>query len=219
MDTIWEMLSEPWCACLEEAWAAYRAGSIPIGAAVTDPEGRLLSRGRNRIYEKSAPVPLLYGHRLAHAEMNALVALEPLQGSRVACVLYTTTEPCPLCTGAVRQYGVQEVRYASRDPVAGSTQLLSATPHMRRRQIRVVGPEYQDLEAIVIALHTEFSLRFQGMDPDWWVLEAWAAVVPQGVRLGRYLAASGELACLYNTGAPTPDVINHLAGLVGEGSG
>jgi tRNA(adenine34) deaminase len=36
---MWADLPAPWQACLEEAWAAYRAGSVPIGAVVTDGRG------------------------------------------------------------------------------------------------------------------------------------------------------------------------------------
>jgi hypothetical protein len=49
---VWEELSEPWRACAEEAWEAYRRGSLPIGAVVTDALGNVLSRGRNRIHER-----------------------------------------------------------------------------------------------------------------------------------------------------------------------
>ena len=89
-------MSEPWRVCLEEAWEAYRAGSIPIGAAVVDAEGRVGSRGRNRIYEGDAPAPFLAGHRLAHAEVNALGALDHTPPDPQVCTLYTTPEPCPL---------------------------------------------------------------------------------------------------------------------------
>jgi len=47
--TEWDRLSLPWQACLEEAWSAYCASTIPIGAVVVDADGRILSRGRNRI--------------------------------------------------------------------------------------------------------------------------------------------------------------------------
>ena len=117
---IWHRLSSPWQACVEEAWTAYCRGSLPIGSAITDSHGKILARGRNRIYEQSAEGNLLYGHRLAHAEMNALIRVAWHEIDARTCVLYTTTEPCPLCVGAVRMTRVGEVRYASRDGAAGS---------------------------------------------------------------------------------------------------
>jgi len=73
--SFWRTLAFPWQACLEEAWLAYRAGSVPIGAVVTDTSGKILSRGRNRISESIADGGYLYGQTLAHAELNTLVTL------------------------------------------------------------------------------------------------------------------------------------------------
>ncbi len=177
---------------------------------VTDLEGRLLSRGRNRIFEDEGPPGSLYGHRLAHAEMNALVALERRRADRVECVLYTTTEPCPLCTGDLRQYGVREVFYASRDPAGGSIELLRASPFMRRRLIWVVGPQERELEVVIMALHTEFFLRVRPMSPEWWLFQAWESVVPEGIRLGETLAESGELGRMAAEGASVSEVVERL---------
>ena len=51
---IWATLADPWRVCLEEAWTAYCAGSVPIGACITDATGSVLARGRNRIFEPPA---------------------------------------------------------------------------------------------------------------------------------------------------------------------
>src|SRR6185503_3116115 len=77
--TVWADVPLPWRACLEEAWAAYRAGSLPIGAVVLDTSGHIVGRGRNRIFEVAAELPdsrCLFGHRLAHAEINALLGVD-----------------------------------------------------------------------------------------------------------------------------------------------
>ena len=206
----WNRLTLPWQICLEEAWTAYCAGSLPIGAAITDAAGRVLARGRNRIYESTPDGPTLFGHRLAHAEVNALVALDYRAVDPHTCVLYTTTEPCPLCTGAIRMIGLSAVHYASRDTAAGSIALLEATPFMRRRAIWVVGPSDPDLEAIIVALHTELILDPPMARPAW-LMEAWEAVVPRGVALGRRLYATGDLARLRAAGAPAAVVVDHLA--------
>lgn len=44
-------LDERWRAVLELAWEAYLAGTIPVGAVVADADGRVVARGRNRIFE------------------------------------------------------------------------------------------------------------------------------------------------------------------------
>ncbi len=189
----WDTLEAPWQCCLEEAWTAYCMGSIPIGAAITDQHGRVVARGRNRIFEETAPGKLLCGHFLAHAEMNALVALEWDRADPRTLVLYTTTEPCPLCVGAIRVTKIGEVRYAARDSAGGSIALLEASSYMRRGGVRVVGPQYPDLEAIIVAFHVEFSLHSDRFSRSPWLLETWQATVPRGVALGRELFRSGQL--------------------------
>ncbi len=209
-DSVWASLALPWRACLEEAWTAYCAGSIPIGAVVTDQAGRIVSRGRNRIFETSADGRHLYGHRLAHAEMNALNALDYTAVDPTTCVLYTTTEPCPLCTGAIRVVRLRDVRYASRDAAGGSIDLLTANAYMRRGQVRVTGPERDDLEAIIVAMHVVFGL--ERWTEAWrWVVDAWEASVPCGVALGRALYRSGELHALRADGASVSAIVDTLA--------
>ena len=42
---VWEELQEPWQACAEQAWEAYRERSLPIGAVVTDATGASCAGG------------------------------------------------------------------------------------------------------------------------------------------------------------------------------
>lgn len=169
---------------------------MPIGAVITDQHGRVLN-----------------GHRLAHAEMNALVALPWAEIDPQVCILYTTTEPCALCIGAVRMMRIREVRYASRFAAAGSVALLDVTPFMRRGRVRVSGPPHAGLEAVVVALHVEFTLHKWG---EWGetatkLLHAWEPAVPAGVSLGRRLFRSGRLRELRERRAPIGQVVDDLA--------
>ena len=136
---MWDKLSEPWQGCVELAWEAYRAGSLPIGAVVADAEGRVLAVGRNRIQERSGPPGAVFGRKLAHAELNALLSLKSEEDPR-ALVLFTTTEPRPLCAGAARMADVGGLRYASREPWAGSAAMFETAPYLRRGNPVVVGP-------------------------------------------------------------------------------
>lgn len=210
---LWERIAPPWRACIEEAWTAYRAGSLPIGAAITDRKGSILARGRNRIFEQDAEGQLLRGHRLAHAEMNALIALDLTGIHPHDCILYTTTEPCPLCTGAVRMMRLRELRYASRDGAAGSVDLLEANAYMRRGEVRVVGPENARLEAVLAAMLVEFALHQNDENTPSWV-ERLARDVPAGAQLGRVLHASGELREWSADGVPVSGVVSRLGSRV-----
>ena len=49
---------------LELAAQAAQAGEVPVGCVVTDAEGRVLGRGRNRREER--------GDATAHAELEAI---------------------------------------------------------------------------------------------------------------------------------------------------
>ena len=189
---MWDSLSRPWQVCVEQAWAAYCAGSLPIGAVVTDSEGRVLAQGRNRIFESVGESNYLYGHRLAHAELNALVSLDHAQVVPEACVLYTTTEPCPLCVGALRMYRIGELRYAARDPLAGSSSVLEATPFFRRRPVKVIGPENPELEFVLMVMFVERVLEF-GDEGSLVVLEAFQGAFPLVVQVAKQLFRSGWL--------------------------
>ena len=94
---MWENLSLLWQACLEQAWEAYCDDCYPIGAVVTDENGKILTRGRNRIYENRPRHGRERGNELAHAEVEALRALDIPAIDLHSCILFTTTEPCPMC--------------------------------------------------------------------------------------------------------------------------
>ena len=132
-------LDSAWRASFELAWEAFRTGSIPVGAVVTDEHGVIVARGRNRIFEVEAPRGQLAGSFLSHAELNALAGLEPVRryGSHV---LYTTLEPCALCVGAAIMVMIGGVRFASSDVYAGGSSLSLENPHTARQPLAVEGP-------------------------------------------------------------------------------
>jgi tRNA(adenine34) deaminase len=210
---MWDSLAEPWQICIEEAWTAYCHGSLPIGAAITDRDGRLLARGRNRILEPEAEGRLLCGNRLAHAEVNALISLDWSVVDPRSSVLYSTLEPCAFCCGAVRQTRLGEVRYASRDAAAGGVCLFEASPSMRRAQVRVVGPTQPQLEIALIALLAEFGFEQDDANTTSWC-ERLAEAVPEGVALGAELHRSGELQLWRRNRNPAMSVIDELAARV-----
>jgi len=112
----WNALSEPWQICLDEAWQSWRDGSAGVGAAIVDPRGRVVARGRNRRDDPRGPEGALWGTRLAHAEMCALAAL-PAGFPTSSCELYTTFEPCLMCAAAIMMAHVPRVHFAAADPL------------------------------------------------------------------------------------------------------
>jgi tRNA(Arg) A34 adenosine deaminase TadA len=191
---MWETLAPPWQAALEMAWEAYRAGTIPIGAAIADCNGNVVARGRNRIFDVSAPAGQVWGNTLAHAEMNALLELKLDQESRHSAALYSTMEPCPLCLGALYMSSVRTLHFAARDPYAGSTNILGTTLYLSRKPIQIVPPEDERLENALMAMIVDVEIRRRGEA----VLSSkffheWREVLPAGVELGVSLFYSGEL--------------------------
>jgi tRNA(Arg) A34 adenosine deaminase TadA len=115
--------------CFESAWEAFRAGTIPVGAAVARADGAIVARGRNRIFDP--PGHRLSGSRLAHAEVDALAQL-PSSARYGDHVLYSTLEPCLLCVSAALLATVGRIEYAAADPFGGGCVGTIDTLHWRR---------------------------------------------------------------------------------------
>lgn len=198
-ESSWNNLLPQWQGCIEEAWTSYCKGSLPIGAVITDEHGQFLARGRNRIYEDDIyeddkENQILRGHRLAHAEMNALLKVNWKEVNPKKCILYTTTEPCPLCVGAVRLTRIRTVYYASKDIGAGSADLFTANRFMKRAQIQVTGPEHANMETILIAMLVEITLRREQNEENMSLLYKEIDKAHHiGANLGQNLFNSGQL--------------------------
>lgn len=220
----WSSLPQPWQACLEESWRAYCAGCVPIGAVITDAEGNILARGRNRINETNGLEGGLRGTILAHAELNALIQLDRLESidssadGRVVdphtCVLYSTTEPCPLCMGAFYMSGLRQLHFASRDPYAGSTNLLGKTPYLSRKPIRLYGPLNPDLELALVVLFLNYAIpayKEHFDDTPNPVFEQLEITLPGALALGEKIYKSGDIRRMRQESHPASLVFNRLA--------
>lgn len=208
--SLWETLSRPWQVCLELAWESYRQGSLPIAAVIVDEHDTIISRGRNRLRDDDGEANALHRHPLAHAEVNALLAFPFDKLSPSRCTLLTTTEPCPLCVGAVRMSSMGSLTYASRDPWAGSVALFDTVPYIRYKGTQVTSLAGSLLETCLIALQTDAHLRDVRPEKELKVplfFEVWRGVVPTGVAAGEALFVSGKLLALAHSGADVQDVV------------
>ena len=209
--SLWRTLEEPWQVCLRLAWESYVQGSLPIAAVIVDEQNNVVAQGRNRLRDDDAEPNALHQHPLAHAEVNALLdfPFAELQASR--CTLLTTTEPCPLCVGAVRMSHIGALVYASRDAWAGCSHLLETDPYISRRGTRVSSLAGSSLETCLIALQTDAHLRDIRPEKELKApvfLSVWRKVVPVGVAVGEELFESGVLLELANTGADVQEAVN-----------
>jgi tRNA(Arg) A34 adenosine deaminase TadA len=149
----WQELDEPWRASLELAWEAYLAGTIPVGAVVVGPGGAIVARGRNRIFD--APGVGLAGSRLAHAEVDALSQL-PVTDRYRDHVVYSTLEPCLLCTAATLLATVGRIEYATADPFGGGCSGSIDTAHWQRSAPEIGPPLGGWVGSLSAALQSAF---------------------------------------------------------------
>jgi tRNA(Arg) A34 adenosine deaminase TadA len=104
------------------AEAAVARGQTPFGAALVDRDGQLVGEGHNTVRADRDPT--------AHGEIVAirdawrrLGAWQRLGGS----TLYTSCEPCLLCSFVITQIGIGRVVFAARGTdVPGHRPLLGA---------------------------------------------------------------------------------------------
>jgi len=211
---MWSDLLKPWQVCLELAWEAYCDDCYPIGAVVTDADGNVLTRGRNRIYEKTTRHGRLPGNEIAHAEVEALQALDYAAVDQHTCILYTTTEPCPMCMGMLYMSGLRTLCYEARDPWAGSINILGTTWYLSRKAIKVLGPDPK-LEPIIVSLFVEQDLSFHaGKFPEGLFWDFYEKAFPEGIVLGKHLYKQGELKAMRKSAMAARDVFDRLAFLV-----
>ena len=156
---------------------------------VTDAQGNIVGKGRNRIRERSAEGRQFAANRLAHAELNALFDMDWYAVDVYGCKLYSIIEPCPMCIGAVRMAHMQEVHYAVRDSGAGAVSLIDKTPFFASAPISIFDPEDAELEVLLMALQVEATYSQAHPNPDAWI-NLLSSAVPLGATLGKQLFAA-----------------------------
>lgn len=99
-----------------EAEAAAARGEVPVGAALTDAQGRVVAAAGNRTRELSDPT--------AHAEMLVIREACRLAGSErlTGLDLHVTLEPCPMCAAAISAARIRRLYYAAGDEKMGGVE-------------------------------------------------------------------------------------------------
>ena len=141
---------------IDIARRAREHGNHPFGALLADEQGNVLLEAENTVVTDRDCT--------GHAELN-LMRLASRQYSFEAlthCTLYTSTEPCPMCTGSIFWGGVGRVVYALSED--GLYSMTGDSPHKLpvgcrevlargARPIEVLGPA---LEAEARSVHEGF---------------------------------------------------------------
>jgi cytosine deaminase len=96
------IVEQDWASMLavaiREARTGLAEGGLPIGAAMFNAQGQLLSSGHNRRVQQGDPS--------VHAETDAFRRAGRLRSYRDV-VMVTTLAPCWYCSGLVRQFGIR----------------------------------------------------------------------------------------------------------------
>jgi tRNA(Arg) A34 adenosine deaminase TadA len=125
------------------ARTAREKGNHPFGALLVDPEGRVLLEAENTVVTEQDCT--------GHAETNLMRAASKRYPAAflAGCTLYTSSEPCAMCTGAIFWGNVRRVVFG----------LSNA------RLIEIVGPDAEevlDLPAREILRHGRKAIWLEG---------------------------------------------------------
>ena len=130
---------------LEEAREGYAEGGVPVGAALFDASGTLLSRGRNRRVQEDDPS--------IHGEIDAF-RKAGRQTSYRDKIMVTTLAPCWYCSGLIRQFHIGTVVVGESENFKGHLDWL------REGGIQVI--ELNDANCI------DLMQRFINQSPEIW---------------------------------------------------
>lgn len=100
--------------CLVEAMCAFEEEEVPVGALITDKNGKIISISHNLTRSKNSPT--------AHAEILAIEgAAKVLNNFRLTgCTLVCSKEPCTMCAGAIIEARIKTVVFGCYDKKAGA---------------------------------------------------------------------------------------------------
>lgn len=156
---------------LAQAEQAAREGTYPVGAVLVGPDGQVVTAGRNRVRTQQDAT--------AHAEVDvirragALLFQPPY---RHGCTLYTSVEPCLMCTGAILLADIDQVVWAMSDGYGGALSRLHAAPPLWAHKftgLQYIAAPFPDLDQRQRELMAAFDSGrgLQGerwLTPDGW---------------------------------------------------
>lgn len=148
---------------LEEAEAAAREKTFPIRAVLVDQDGRILSRGRNGVYSR--------GDFSCHVEIDAIRTAGSLLMSpqnKGNCTIYSTVEPCVMCSGAIVLAHIRRVVWACDDKHYGGMRFSYGGHYPNHfARIDVTAVPHPDLEQRSHDLMASWALAQKLFDSYW----------------------------------------------------
>lgn len=118
---------------LKQAAVAFKKGEVPVGAIVVDSDGKILSRGYNKI-EKN-------GCQSSHAEIIAIQkACKKFGTWRLdGCSIYVTLEPCLMCLGLIQLSRIKTVYFGAVCKEFGSGLTRAKEHKLYKKDLEIIG--------------------------------------------------------------------------------
>ncbi|MGD6834857.1 nucleoside deaminase [Sutcliffiella halmapala] len=141
---------------LEEAEQALRENTYPVGAVIVDENHNLIATGRNRVHPQQDAT--------AHAEIDAIrnagQSILNAKINRDKFTIYTSLEPCPMCTGGILFANIKKVVWLLNDDLGfGGYRKIKRTKVFDNRfyEVEVVEEPYNDLKNKQLELMNRWS--------------------------------------------------------------
>jgi len=96
---------------LEEAEQALGENTYPVGAVLVDEQFNVIAKGRNRVH----PAQDTTAHAEIEAIRNAGEAIFDAKIHNKSFTLYSSLEPCPMCTGGILFAKIKRVVWLLND--------------------------------------------------------------------------------------------------------
>lgn len=205
---MWQSLDKPWQEAITLAWEAYKSGTIPIGAVLVDKDGKIVSKGRNQIFDTTNRNPLA-GTNMAHAEMNALFGLKAMDHPHIRTyILYTTMEPCPMCFGTAVMMNIRKINYGARDGFAGAAELNNKLEYIKNKNINL---KYEGGEIEVFQLILQTAFEYERQHPRVEELfSTWRKVNNLAIDCGKELYDLGYFPQAVKDNKPIEEIYNEV---------
>ncbi|MCP3027071.1 nucleoside deaminase [Halobacillus sp. A5] len=141
---------------LEEAEITLKEDTYPIGAVIVDDNYNLIAKGRNQVHT--------HQDATAHAEIDAIrnagQAILNAKVSRQKFAIYTSLEPCPMCTGGILFANIKKVVWLLNDDLGfGGYRKIKGTNVFAERfnEVELIEEPYADLKNRQMELMTKWS--------------------------------------------------------------
>ena len=130
---------------LGEAEKALEENTYPVGAVIVDEHFNLVAKGRNRVH----PSQDITAHAEIDAIRNAGSAMFDAKIKNKKFTLYSSLEPCPMCTGGILFAKIQRVVWLLNDDLGfgGYKRLKDASVFLEKfDRIEVIEEPFEDLK-------------------------------------------------------------------------